>query len=48
MRPNLVLIATLCLALILPAGALGATPKQTSKQDTAVAYYLSPEMSPSA
>jgi hypothetical protein len=50
MRSKIALVAALCLALVLPASALGdvgsgTTAKFSSRavEDTAVAYYLSPD-----
>lgn len=43
MRSKVALVAALCLALVVPASALGAAPGMTSLQDTAIAYYLSPD-----
>jgi len=52
MRSKIALMAALCLALIVPASALGDTSSKTSAtftsravEDTAVAYYLSPDSS---
>jgi len=43
MRSKWTLVVGLCLALVVPAGAFAGAPASTSKQDTAVAYYLSPD-----
>jgi hypothetical protein len=45
MRPKWTLAVGLSLALMVPAGAIAATPVATSKQDTAVAYYRSADES---
>lgn len=42
MRSKVALVAAFCLALVVPAAALGAEPGVTSLDDGAVAYYLSP------
>ena len=43
MRSKLTLAGALSLALLLPASSLAAAPVATSKQDTAVAYFDSPD-----
>lgn len=43
MRSKVVLVGALCLALLLPAGSMAAAPTATSSQDTAVAYFDSPD-----
>ena len=43
MRSKLALVAALCLALLVPAASMAAAPAATSKQDTAVAYFDSPD-----
>lgn len=45
MKRHVVALGGLCLALILPAVSLAAAPAATSKQDTAVAYFDSPDAS---
>jgi hypothetical protein len=43
MKSSLIMVGVVCLALLLPAGSLAAAPVATSKQDTAVAYFDSPD-----